>query len=127
MFRCQNLWPLGFYFAVPNPHLVHAIHQLRDQIEVETSASESRNLMLRRQNHTRIFKRIIEIVAGHEGGRLRSPVAIFKTPARSWLMRVDYVVFRKSPEPLSFRLLLFTSRLLLLRLKQRGIFAVTFF
>jgi len=66
MLRRQNLRAFRLDFPVANPHLVHAIHQLRDQIEIETGAAERRDLMLRRQNDVRIFKRIVKIVAGHE-------------------------------------------------------------
>src|SRR5262245_40042296 len=66
MLRRQNLWAFGLDFSVSDPHLVHAVHQLRDQIKIETGAAERGDLTLRRKNHARIFKRVVKIVAGHD-------------------------------------------------------------
>src|SRR4029077_7454049 len=66
MLRRQNLWAFCLDLPVANPHVVHAVHQLRDQIKIETGAAERRDLTLRCKNHARILKRVIKIVAGHD-------------------------------------------------------------
>src|SRR5262245_11221711 len=78
MFRCQDLRTFGLDFAVANSHLVHAVHQLRDQIEIETRTAEGRDLALRRHDHSSIFKRVVEIVAGHDNGKLWCPMLFSK-------------------------------------------------
>ncbi len=40
--------------------------------------AERRDLVLRRQDYVRIFKSVIEIVAGHERVKLMVPLAFFK-------------------------------------------------
>ena len=82
MLRRQNLRPFRVDFPVANPHLVHAVHQLRDQIKIETGATERRDLTLRRKNHVRIFKRVVKIVTGHEGCKLRCPLFFSKDTDR---------------------------------------------
>ena len=82
MLRRQNLRAFRVHFPVANPHLVRAVHQLRDQIEIETGAAERRDLMLRRKDHARIFERVVKIVAGHEGRKLRCPLLFSKDTDR---------------------------------------------
>src|SRR5262249_42361514 len=82
MLRRQNLRAFRLNFPVPNPYLVYAVHQLRDQIEIEAGAAESRDVTLRRQNHARIFKRVVEIVAGHDGRKLWCPLLFSKDTDR---------------------------------------------
>src|SRR5439155_21955624 len=65
MHRRKNLRAIGVDYSVPNPNLIDPVHQLRDQIKIETRAAESRNLPLGRDNHMRVFNRVIEIVPGH--------------------------------------------------------------
>src|SRR4029453_3579684 len=129
MLRRQNLRAFRLDFSIPNPHLVHAVHQLGDQIEIETGAAERRDLALGRNNHARIFKRVVKIVAGHDGRKLWCPLLFSKSTegicdGESVLCRL-----RKQAAALLFRLCLFATRLLLLWLwlKQGGIFAVAFF
>src|SRR5438132_12497368 len=82
MLRRQNLRAFGLDFAVANPHLVHAVHQLRDQIEIETGAAERRDLTLGRKDHARVFKRVVKIVAGHERCKLWCPLLFSKDTER---------------------------------------------
>jgi hypothetical protein len=65
MFRCKDLRALRVNFSIANPDLIDSIHQLRDEIKIETSAAEGRNLSLRSNNHMRVFNGVIEIVPGH--------------------------------------------------------------
>src|SRR5262245_48898722 len=81
MLWCQNLRAIGLYFAVADAHLVHAIHKLRAQIEIETGASARRDLAFWSKNHARIFKRVVKIVAGHDGGKLWCPLLFSKRTA----------------------------------------------
>lgn len=66
MLRRQNLRTFRVDFSVPNPHLIHAVHQFRDQIKIETRAAECGDLTLRRKDHVRIFERVLKIVAVHD-------------------------------------------------------------
>src|SRR6266496_6140376 len=95
MLWCQNLRAFRLDLAVANPHLVHVVHQLRDQIEIETGAAERRDLTLRRKDHARIFKRVIKIVAGHDGCRLSCPLLFSKDTGEQYAMRKDSVVCDK--------------------------------
>src|SRR6267143_721482 len=83
MLRCQNLRAFSLDFSVANPHLVDAVHQLRDQIEIETGAAERRDLTLGRKDHASIFKRVIKIIAGHDGCKLRRPLHFSKGPSKT--------------------------------------------
>src|SRR5438067_12685124 len=80
MFRRKNLRALGVDFSVANADLIDPVHQLRDQIKIETGAAECRNVLLRRDNDVRIFNCVVEVVTGHDGryGRLASATADFK-------------------------------------------------
>src|SRR5438045_8840362 len=72
MLRRHNLRAFRLDFPIANPHLIHAVHQLRDQIKIETGAAEGRNLTLWRKNNARVFKRVIKIVASHDRRNLPS-------------------------------------------------------
>src|SRR6266404_4915890 len=61
----KNLRTLGVDFSVANPDLIDPVHQLRDQIKIETGAAKSRDLSLGSDDHTRVFNRVIEVVPGH--------------------------------------------------------------
>ena len=61
----ENLRAFGVDFPVANPDLIDPIHQLRDQIKIETGAAESRDLSLRSNDYMRVFNRVIEVVPGH--------------------------------------------------------------
>ena len=65
MFRSENLWTLGVNFSVPNPDLIDTVHQLGDEIEVKARGAEGRDLLFRREDHLRIFNRVIEIALSH--------------------------------------------------------------
>src|SRR5213079_3303686 len=71
-----------FDYAIENTHVIVAperqiatfgstsfdfylIHQLRDQIKIETGAAKSRDLSLRSNDYMRVFNRVIEVVLGH--------------------------------------------------------------
>ena len=82
MLRCQNLRSFRLDFSVANPDLVHAVHQLRDQIEIETGAAKRRDLTLGREDHVRIFERVVKIVAGHERCKLWCPLLFSKDTER---------------------------------------------
>src|SRR6266404_8669324 len=61
----ENLRTFRVDFPVANPDLIDPIHQLRDQIKIETGAAKSRDLSLRSDDHMRVFNRVIEVVPGH--------------------------------------------------------------
>src|SRR6266480_3219825 len=61
----ENLRTFGVNFPVANPDLIDPIHQLRDQIKIETGAAKSRDLSLRSDDYMRVFNRVIEVVPGH--------------------------------------------------------------
>src|ERR1700730_5585424 len=65
MLGSENLWTFGVDFAVANSDLIDSIHQLRDQIKIETGAAKSGYLSLRSDDHMRVFNRVIEVVPGH--------------------------------------------------------------
>jgi hypothetical protein len=67
MFGGENLWSFGVNFSVANPDLINLIHQLRDQIKAKACAPEAGNLPLGREDHTRIFNCVMEIIFGHDG------------------------------------------------------------
>src|SRR4029453_612516 len=75
----QNLRAFRLDFAIPNPHLVHVVHQLGDQIKIETGAAERRDLALGRKDHARVFKRVVKIVAGHDERKLWCPLLFSKS------------------------------------------------
>src|ERR1043165_5402717 len=66
MFRRKNLRALRVDFSVTNADVIDPVHQLRDQIKIETGAAESRYLLLRHDYDVRIFDRVIEVVGGHD-------------------------------------------------------------
>src|SRR5213594_1980037 len=61
----ENLRTFRVDFPVANPDLIDPIHQLRDQIKIETRAAKSRDLSLRSDDHMRVFDCVIEVVPGH--------------------------------------------------------------
>src|SRR5206468_7396833 len=61
----ENLRTFRVDFPVANPDLIDPIHQLRDQIKIETGAAKSRDLSLRSNDYMRVFNRVIEVVLGH--------------------------------------------------------------
>jgi len=65
MFWCEDLRALCVNFSIANPDLIDAIHQLRDKIKIEARDTESRYVLLRSNNHVRVFNSVIEIVPGH--------------------------------------------------------------
>src|SRR5438552_4733842 len=65
MFRSENLRTLGVNFSVPDPDLIDAVHQLGDEIEVKARRAEGRDLLLRREDHLRVFNRVIKIILSH--------------------------------------------------------------
>src|SRR5580704_14824597 len=83
MLGSENLRAFGVDFPVANPDLIDSIHQLRDQIKIETGAAKSRDLSLRSDNHMRVFNRVIEVVPGHCH---RS-----KLPLRHWSSKANQV------------------------------------
>ena len=62
MFGRQDLRSLGVNLSIANPNLIDAIHQLGDEIKIETGAAKGRNLSFGRDNHLRVFNCVIEIV-----------------------------------------------------------------
>src|SRR5437667_10993300 len=66
MFRCKDLRALRVNFSIANPDLIDAIHLLRDEIKIETSAAEGRDLLLGSNNHMRVFNGVVEIVPRHD-------------------------------------------------------------
>jgi hypothetical protein len=78
--------------------------------------------MLGRNDHARVFNRVVKIVAGHEGRKLWCPLFFSKDTDKQYsVRREDY-----NRGYLLFRLRMFATGLLLW-LKQREIFAVAFF
>src|SRR5262245_9032195 len=65
MFRRKYLRALRVDFSIANPDLIDPIHQLRDEIKVETGAAERGDLSLGSNNHMRVFNRVVEIISGH--------------------------------------------------------------
>src|SRR4029450_11577003 len=65
MFRSEDLWTLGVTFSPPKPDLIDTVHQLGDEIEVKARSTEGRDLSFGREDHLRIFNRVIEIVLSH--------------------------------------------------------------
>ena len=84
MLRCQNLRAFRMDFPVADPHVIHTVHQLRDQIKIETGAAERRDLMLGRNDHARVFNRVVEIVPGHGRSNLMRARSISKEALRSF-------------------------------------------
>src|SRR6266481_8821720 len=68
----ENLRTFRVDFPVANPDLIDPIHQLRDQIKIETGAAKSRDLSLRSDDHMRVFNRVIEVVPGHRYTNVRA-------------------------------------------------------
>ena len=78
MFRRKNLGPLGMNFSVANPDSIDPVHQLRDQIKIETGVAEGRDFLLGRDNYVRIFNCVIEVVPGHGRSNLMRVPLYFK-------------------------------------------------
>ncbi len=66
MFRRENLRTFGFDPPVAHPDLIDAVHQLRDQIKIETGAAERGDLSLRSENDPRVLNCVLEIVFRHQ-------------------------------------------------------------
>ena len=45
-----------------NPHFVHLVHQLADEVEPKAGVAESRDLALRREDHLGVLDRVLEII-----------------------------------------------------------------
>jgi hypothetical protein len=65
MFGRENLRTFCVDFSVTNADLIDAVHQLGDQIKIETGVAESRDLSFRRDDYMRVFNCVIEVVSGH--------------------------------------------------------------
>ena len=65
MLRRENLRTFCVDFSVTDADLIDPVHQLGDQIKIETGVAKSRDLSLRSDNHMRVFNRVIEVVSGH--------------------------------------------------------------
>src|ERR1043166_3414109 len=65
MFRRQDLWPVGVNSSIADAHFVHLVHQLGDQIKAKAGATETGDLPFRREDHARVFNRVLKVVFGH--------------------------------------------------------------
>ena len=70
MFGRQNLGTIGMNFSIAHPDFVDAIHQLRDQIKTKAGRAEGGDLLLGREDHLRVFDRVLEIVFLHCRGAI---------------------------------------------------------
>src|SRR6266478_1155193 len=84
MFGCENLRAFGVNFSVANPDSIDPVHQLRDQIKIETGVAEGRDFLLGRDNYVRIFNCVIEVVPGHGRSNLMRVRSISKEALRSF-------------------------------------------
>src|SRR5260370_28663371 len=65
MLGSENLRTFRVDLPAANPDLIDPIHQLRDQIKIETGAAKGRDLSLRSDDDMRVFNCVIEVVPGH--------------------------------------------------------------
>ena len=69
MFRRQDLRAFRVNLSVAHANLIDLIHQLGNEIEMETGAAKGRDLLFGRENDLGVFDRVMEIVFSHCGPR----------------------------------------------------------
>src|SRR5262245_34812512 len=89
MLRRQNLRTFRVNFPVTNSDLIDPVHQLRDEIKIETGGPERCDLSLRSDNDMRVFNRVIEVVPGHRSGIVICASSHFKGDAGPSVSRSD--------------------------------------
>src|SRR5207248_7282650 len=122
-------------FAVADADLIDSIHQLGNQIKLETGVPERRNVALRRNDHLCIFDGVIEIVSGHCRKRIALRRPVFKDECgilttlhatRHFAAATIFLLLLPLLLLLCLVALLLAIALALLWLKQRKILAVAF-
>src|ERR1700724_1690851 len=71
MVRRQDLRALGINSPIANPHLVDAIHQFGDEVELKAGAAEGRDAAFGRENYLRILDCEIKVILSHVRKKIR--------------------------------------------------------